>query len=762
MKKPKLNLVWIRGQGNINFHRPNVFFNLGARGAGKSALLELFASKYLDSGGKVIDLFGCYDEQTEALTRTGWKYFKDINYGDEIATLDDDGFIAYHHPTAIQKFMYKGEMIRFGGWKCGYDLLVTPDHNMLVEDMKGRRRFIKARELSHYANIHKAKTIPFHFLRTAKWRGEDRQHVDLPLPIPQENTKKLMQAYKTAASLWKGPRQKRSRDVQGRYTQENLSQALIAGMVGVHEGTVNMWLAGKSTPRRLYKYSPRSIAIDPFLRFLGWYLAEGNLHKIHHDTSRVEITQYKKRGKLEIAKIFHEMGFNPKVYGDKIFVNSGQLYTLCKPLGHSYEKYVPEWVKHLPPERLAVLIDTMMKGDGHGCVYYTSSNELADDFQEIAIKRGYAASIGQREPRNTCIIRGRQITGKHTQYEVSLSYKCKNPQIMRSQVKVEDYDGWVYDVTVPNHTLLVRRNGKAVWCGNSKDGEGLSWLRSPYAKNKRIVLLRGDLVEVKSNHESIPASKFRISDLARGDIFISASPLYESMDAEFDGVNRIIDALWKRHYWKEPIFLIMREAANLIYSRIKVRKNQVLAKAEVLYQMRESRHMGLALGLDSIKHTSIDVDIRVLTDYLIIKNTGMHGLPKDLYWVYKTFDPVQLRRLKAREFAIVDRHGHLGLGTFDLPPWHKREAENILRETGVELRYFQPAAEGDRLREILTEALQSLPPEPEPNEVSAWLKVNRGMEVDPIQVGKQARLLGYRSDVVFRDGKMRRVIRKNP
>lgn len=304
--------------------------------------------------------------------------------------------------------------------------------------------------------------------------------------------------------------------------------------------------------------------------------------------------------------------------------------------------------------------------------------------------------------------------------------------------------------------------GKIIDLFGSKDGEGLAWLRSSYAKEKKIVLLRGDLVEITSGHENIAASKFRLTDLARGDIFVSASPLYESMDAEFDGVNRIIDVLWKRNCWNTPIFVIMREAANLIYSRIKVRKNQVLAKSETLYMMRESRHMGIALGLDSIKHTSIDVDIRTLTDYLVIKSTGMHGLPHDLWWVYKTFDPYALRKLKPHEFIIVDRHGHLGLGTFELPPWHKREAENILSAAGVELRYFQPAAEGDQLRAVIAEALQALPPEPEPSRVCTWVKERYNMDVSPITVGKILRALGYRTDLLFRDGKLRRLIRKNP
>jgi len=274
--------------------------------------------------------------------------------------------------------------------------------------------------------------------------------------------------------------------------------------------------------------------------------------------------------------------------------------------------------------------------------------------------------------------------------------------------------------------------------------------------------LRGDLVEVKSGHESIPAMKFRFSDLERGDIFISASPLYSDMDEEFNAVNRILDVLWKRHYWTEPIFVVMREAANLIYSRIKVRKNQVMAKAEALYMMRESRHCGLALGLDSIKHTNIDIDIRTLTDYLVIKNTGMHGLPQDLWWVYRTFDPHALRKLRPREFVILDRRGHLGIGTFGLPQWHKREAENILSATGVELRYYQPAAEGDQLRAVITEALQALPPEPTVDQVVAWAKENRGIEVEPVSVGIQVRALGYRTERVFRDGKLWRVVRKNP
>ncbi len=296
----------------------------------------------------------------------------------------------------------------------------------------------------------------------------------------------------------------------------------------------------------------------------------------------------------------------------------------------------------------------------------------------------------------------------------------------------------------------------------ARDSESLGWLRSPYAKKKRIILLHGDLVEIESKHESIKARKFKASDLARGDIFISASALYSDIDDEFDCVNHILDVLWARHHWTEPIFVVVREAANLVYSRLKLRKSQLVAKSEIIYMLRESRHCGLALGLDTIKHTSIDIDIRVLTDYLIIKNTGMHGLPRDLWWIYRMFDPHALRKFHPREFVILDRRGSMGLGMFALPPWHKREAEDIVAVTGLKIKYYRPTGERDYVGETVAEALRALPSEPEPNQVSAWIKENKRMSISPVAVGRQIQLMGYRSDLIFKDGRMKRVIRKNP
>jgi hypothetical protein len=42
---------------------------------------------------------------------------------------------------------------------------------------------------------------------------------------------------------------------------------------------------------------------------------------------------------------------------------------------------------------------------------------------------------------------------------------------------------------------------------------------------------------------------------------------------------------------------------------------------------------------------SIDIDIRSLSDYLILKAQGLQGLTKDLSWLYAYIEPHTLRKL---------------------------------------------------------------------------------------------------------------------
>jgi hypothetical protein len=229
----------------------------------------------------------------------------------------------------------------------------------------------------------------------------------------------------------------------------------------------------------------------------------------------------------------------------------------------------------------------------------------------------------------------------------------------------------------------------------SRDGESLAWLRSPYAKDKKILLLKGENVDVQASFPVKPVEAVTLDDFENYDIIINSSPLYLSMDQEFLYAAKLTDLLYKRLHYRRLVYLIVREAANFYYSRLKVSDNQIFAKSQMIYLIREARHVGLALGLDSIRWYAIDIDIRNLSDYLILKAQGVQGLAADLQWLYSYFNPATVRNMPPQNFIIISKTGALGLGEFPYPGWHKKERENILANVGIKVEYGEPVFEGE-------------------------------------------------------------------
>jgi len=64
----------------------------------------------------------------------------------------------------------------------------------------------------------------------------------------------------------------------------------------------------------------------------------------------------------------------------------------------------------------------------------------------------------------------------------------------------------------------------------SADGEGLAWLRSPHVKDKRVLLLKGENVDVETVHDVKMVENLGLNDLEKYDFIISARPLYLNKD----------------------------------------------------------------------------------------------------------------------------------------------------------------------------------------------------------------------------------------
>lgn len=135
----------------------------------------------------------------------------------------------------------------------------------------------------------------------------------------------------------------------------------------------------------------------------------------------------------------------------------------------SIDKRLPGWTRNLTLNQAEKLLNVMCDGDGtphgNGWVYYTASRRLADDIQAMCVCVGIVSAvwgpypngenqpmfhvfIGQKVPRyNTVVLRE---DGSHS---------CEISEVR---------DVRIVCFTVPNETLVTRRNGKIAIHGNTK------------------------------------------------------------------------------------------------------------------------------------------------------------------------------------------------------------------------------------------------------------------------------------------------------
>lgn len=242
-----------------------------------------------------------------------------------------------------------------------------------------------------------------------------------------------------------------------------------------------------------------------------------------------------------------------------------------------------------------------------------------------------------------------------------------------------------------------------------------------------------------------------LQDLEHYDIIISSSPLYVNPDQEFFDAAKLTNLMYRRLHYKRLLYCIIREASNFYYSRLKVSDNQVLAKANMIYLIREARHMGIALGIDSLRYYSIDIDIRSLSDYLILKSQGVDGLASDLEWLYSFFNPHVIRYMKPEYFIVIARTGSLGLGTFPFHEWHKQEKEDIVASVGLKVEY------GEVLHEAENRGLFKTVSDKEHAEIiTSYLQEKMSMRAIAEKLGRSSRTplehIHAHNDAVARSG----------
>lgn len=385
---------------------------------------------------------GCFDRETEVLTDRGWVYFPDIKFSDKVYSMDPDSRTAsYESISNIVRYKYEGDMYRIKGRLI--DLLVTPDHKFFGSTTQSypsatsrhKIQFKEIKEIVKYKNF----TIPI----SSNWKGN---HVgDFAIP-------ELKISWGTKCQ------------VKGEFTSKKV-------------------------------FSEKRIDMDVWLAFLGIWLADGHVSKnANGNIGTIAISANKDRKKEYFQPILNSTPWNWNRGKNGWRTDNRQLAAYLQGLGTAHTKHIPRELLDLPTEQLQILFDSMMSGNG--CIstwkqkcfgvdqiytsttYYSSSRMLIDNFQEIAIKLGYATSIHTHEPKEWHI-KGKSGWSKES-YSINM-LKSNNINLLKSEIEIVKFNDCVFDVeTSPNHTLFVRRNGNSVWSSNCKS-DGVPGLPIPSA-----------------------------------------------------------------------------------------------------------------------------------------------------------------------------------------------------------------------------------------------------------------------------------------
>ena len=362
----------------------------------------------------------CYTEDTEILTKQGWKPVAEVTLEDKCYTITTEGKIELHYPQELHQYPSAGTLYCLKSQQV--DLRVTSEHNLLIQ-----------------------------------MRNSDKYEL-----IPAEK------------AIGKCCRHRKNGD-WGRSTP------LVYSLP-----TIDYAVNGKGC-RMQEKCADRFSAIPmrPWLVFLGAYIANGST-TIHDRTDRpgeiiYRVDLHTRNDQTHsvsghqhtwLKKTLDECGIPFTERDDRLCIHSKQLALFLKPLGHAAEKRVPREVFEWGKDAAEWILEGLIGCDGHktvsGCIGYTTiSKQLAGDFQQLALHAGFSANSFPQKPANEKWSLRYSIRLIKARCNPHVNLHPKAQRVYKEKEEIIISDEPVYGITLPNHTLYVRVNGKPVWSGNS-------------------------------------------------------------------------------------------------------------------------------------------------------------------------------------------------------------------------------------------------------------------------------------------------------
>jgi len=380
---------------------------------------------------------GCYDEKTRTyILGKGLVTYDKIEVGDNILSINTQNKEIKFKPVEkmIVKY-YEGPMIHFKNKRV--NILVTPNHNMLVTKGKDKYDFEPAEKTAK----RKSFKLPF-----GRWKGLDKEFIDLNKFCKkslQWNEHRLNKKIKTSDLFY----------LIGLYIGDGCSQLLK-----------NEFIVRTGLTRKEYLKMAKNPKNGRFIS-----LPENPVKKITYSSSIGLAIPSKDKSRKKVEEVLTRLGikYHPQK-DDTIYFAARQLSEIFDQCGHrSFEKRIPRWTLEYAPKYLEHLLQGILDSDGdRERIITTTSEKLIDDIVELCTKLGKTVGFTQYKQNST-----NYCDHPRPAWDIFISRTI--PTIQLKHTTYEQYKGIIWcPIVRDNHTLLIEREKRVVFCGNTSEEYG--------------------------------------------------------------------------------------------------------------------------------------------------------------------------------------------------------------------------------------------------------------------------------------------------
>jgi hypothetical protein len=500
---------------------------------------------------------GCYDRETDVLTKDGWKKWEDVTYDDEFATYNTDtGYMEFQAPERLIRYHHTGKMYKV--CNKGVDLCVTPDHRMYV-----KRRGQKSYEILTASKI--AGSSVRYLTGGMGWEGVSPSIITLPgFEQNRGSWTKSVEPTDIDSKLWATflgwyiADGNCCYDGSGNYkvviTKTDKKPAMQKKMIKVFDQLPWTYNYCASTGQFTFTNQQFYYALAPL----------GKVYKKH-------IPEYAKGWGVDLLSVLFSSlmecdGCDGKYYTSSIALRD-DMQELGLKLGYA-----------------TLIRRSITKGE---------INTFTDGRKITAREDGWTVSF----------------TNKRTEpwYDPN-NYKGKHGERVVQDSAYEHYEGWVdYDdevfcAEVPNGLLVVRRKGRAIISGNSKAGTalrtsilkmstpteglkqkldalGISW--SAFSDNGQIKDLRTMFTELKRVTDGLPDSErvAVLKDLFGLRALKGGANILKSMGDEWDNLNSKVKQAGENGDFVEGVYNKLADTTQAKWEKLGVTIEKSLLQA---------------------------------------------------------------------------------------------------------------------------------------------------------------------------------------